>query len=237
VVGGIAAASTVAQADPQPTVGAEDQVPALVVGVRLVDEQDLPARVRNGAATLHGVLDDPGVGARVGVVDVEAPVGREGQAEQSLFGARRDIGGDVENGSGVDLAASDGPDAATLLGNVKGAVAGAQGHGHRLVEAGDPSEPELDVGQVGAARGLAAAVWCAWAARSPAAARAGVGRGCRRPRRWFARRRTGAVGNGRRGERGPSAGRERRTATPAAGGQRRSQGHRDHCPCWGSHHH
>ena len=88
----VAAAAAVAQADVQVAVGAELHLPAVVVGVGLVDEQHLlragrVSQVRIACA--DAVAGDDGVAAVVGVVDVEIAVGgvvrMEGQAQQSLL--------------------------------------------------------------------------------------------------------------------------------------------------------
>ena len=89
-----------------------------------------------GPAVGEGVLHDPGVAGRVGVVDVElAAVGGERQPEQSLLAPGRHPAGEVEDGGGVEGTVSDGPHPSDLLDEIEGSVAGADGQGDGLGEA------------------------------------------------------------------------------------------------------
>src|SRR5262249_27931712 len=64
--------AAVAHADVESAVRAEGQLAAVVVRVRLGDEEELPGRARNCTPAVRAVSDDAGVPAAVGVVDVEA---------------------------------------------------------------------------------------------------------------------------------------------------------------------
>src|SRR5262249_49756489 len=67
----IALAPAVAEPDVQIAIRAEYQIAAVVVGERLLHEENLPACARVGSPRLHRVLDDVGVPVGIGVVDVE----------------------------------------------------------------------------------------------------------------------------------------------------------------------
>ncbi len=100
---GVEGAAAVAHADVEPAVRPEGEVAAVVVGLRLGDVQQL--------AGLPAVaeLGDARVAALVGPVEVEPPVGREvgveGEPEQALLGADRDLAGEVDHrGAATPLA-------------------------------------------------------------------------------------------------------------------------------------
>ena len=97
-------AAAVAEADVEHPVGTGDDLAALVVRVRLRDDEELaPARRHDGLAA-HPVLVDVRVVVRVGVVDVELrSVGRERDAEESFLVAVRE-GADREDRRGGEVA-------------------------------------------------------------------------------------------------------------------------------------
>src|SRR6478735_5679266 len=115
----IAARPTVAEADPQLPVGPELEVAPVVVGVGLLDAEDLLRAPRQRAAVRGAVADDPrrAVAAR-GVVHVEGPVarvaGRECEPEQSLLAPGDDARAHVEERPPHTTALHD-PDATRLL--------------------------------------------------------------------------------------------------------------------------
>src|SRR5919198_1153037 len=112
----IARRPSVAHADVQQLVGPELQLPAVVVRVRLRDEEDLTRARRNCLASARSVLDEARVAVQIGVVDVEAVVGlvrrAERDREQPALTAAGDSTADVEKGpaqSSVDEV-TDAPD-------------------------------------------------------------------------------------------------------------------------------
>ena len=134
----VALASTVAHADVEVAVWPEHDVAAVVVGERLVDQQDQPRAARVGPVAVHEVLDDVRVAAVVRVVDVEEPAVRgEGEAEQPALPARADLPAYVQRGLGIDVSAPYRHDLAPLLRYVQGGIAGTDRHGQSTVEARD----------------------------------------------------------------------------------------------------
>src|SRR3984893_802613 len=103
VIVGIALAASVAQPAIEIAIVPEAKLPAVVVGIRLLDEEQLAAaRLIHAAA--HGVLDDPRVSIGVGVVQVQvAAVRREGYAEQALLAAALEHLADVEHRPAIEL--------------------------------------------------------------------------------------------------------------------------------------
>ena len=102
---GVAAAAAVAVPPVEEAVGAELQLPAVVVGREVLDEEELLLRTTAIAVgPVRAVLHDVRVAVAVGVVDVEAVrrrVGRvEGHREQALLAAALDHGADVEERRG-----------------------------------------------------------------------------------------------------------------------------------------
>ena len=82
----VAGAAAVAEPDVEVAVGAERQLPAVVVGLQALDREDLAARRRIDRVAVDLVLVDLVVAVRVRVVDVDAvAVGRERDPEQALF--------------------------------------------------------------------------------------------------------------------------------------------------------
>ena len=92
---GVEGAAAVAHADVQAPVGAEGQVAAVVVGLGLGHVQQL-AGAAAVAELCHARISPP-----VGPVQVEPPVGvevgMEGEAEQALLGADRDLAGEIDH--------------------------------------------------------------------------------------------------------------------------------------------
>ena len=120
---GIAARASVAHPDPQPPVGPEDEVPAVVVRVRLVDPEDLLRAPRQGSPVARPVADDPRRPVRPrGVVHVEGVVARVGrrerEPEQALLTPVDDERADVQERARLHLAALDDTDPARLLHDV-----------------------------------------------------------------------------------------------------------------------
>jgi hypothetical protein len=95
---------------------------AVVVRVRLVDEENLSRTREDGAIVARPELDDACVAVSVRVVDVEEPVPRvrraECNGEKTALAAAADAGADVEQRSG-NPAAEDVTDPAGLLDDVK----------------------------------------------------------------------------------------------------------------------
>ena len=144
----IALAAAVAEPDVEVAVGAERQVAAVVVRERLVDLEDVAPRGRIGHVRAHGEAQDTGVAVRVGEVHVqEVAVRREHDPQQALFGAGRHLPGEIEDGPAEDLPVVDRDDASGLLRDVQVRVAGADRHGHRLLERRHQRQPDLDVGR------------------------------------------------------------------------------------------
>jgi hypothetical protein len=79
------------------------QLPAVVVRIRLLDEQQLPRAGEQRPPAARAKLDHPCVAVQVGVVDVEAVVERVLRAErnrqQPTLATARDARPDVEEGS------------------------------------------------------------------------------------------------------------------------------------------
>ena len=144
---GVAARAAVAHAHVEQAVRAEDQVPAVVVRVRVVEGEDRTRGAGEGARPVRAVLDHPRVPAAVRVVHVEAVVlgvvRMERQAEQPLLAAREDEPTNVEEEARADTAAVDHADRAALLDDVHPArLPGRRGQRDRLCEAAhDRHEP------------------------------------------------------------------------------------------------
>ncbi len=116
--------AAVTKADIEHPVRAECEVPAIVVGVRLLDDQHgaqaLPVESTGG---VDGELDDVGVAVVVGEVDVRLRAVRmERQAEQSLLATGSREVADVEHDRRAGAALDTG-DRAILSGDVEAGVA------------------------------------------------------------------------------------------------------------------
>ena len=98
----VAAAAAVAGADVEQVVGAEEQQAAVVVGLagRPCARTSRAVAASARSALARAVLDDALSPVAAGEVDVEAPrsrvVGREGDRQQALLAAGRDLARDVE---------------------------------------------------------------------------------------------------------------------------------------------
>ena len=129
VVGRVVARAAVAGADVQEAVGAELQLPAVVVAVRgMVDLEHRPPGRRIGEVRLRRRAvelldrDDAAVGVarpRSRVVDVEEPaggvVGRERHRQEPLLAYRDDAAGEVEERRAEDGAVADHVDRPVLV--------------------------------------------------------------------------------------------------------------------------
>ena len=99
---GIAARTAVAQAEPEPAVGREGELAAIVVRIRLfLREEHAGGGLVHAASILpRPVLDHARVALDVGVVDVEERVGlvarMEREPEETLLAPRHHLVGDVE---------------------------------------------------------------------------------------------------------------------------------------------
>ena len=138
VVGGAA----VADAHVEQAVGAERDLAAVVVRLRVRD-----ARAARGAdagsarPSANAYSSSVGQSLRVGVVDVELrAVGREREAEEPALAARGDPAGQVEHGRRVEGAVADRDDLAALLGHVQRRVVRADGHRGRALRRRDPGQ-------------------------------------------------------------------------------------------------
>ncbi len=114
------AAAAVARADVEVPAGAEQQQPAVVVGLAVGHREHEPGGAGVGAVRARPpVLDDALVAVAVGEVDVEAPaggvVGRERHRQQALLAARGDLRGDVQERRAELAAVADDHDPAALL--------------------------------------------------------------------------------------------------------------------------
>ncbi len=144
---GIAARASVAHADVELAVGAERELAAVVVRVRLVDPEELADLLRRGRPS--AVLDHARVAVRVRVVDVEQPVGCvvrvEGDRQQALLATALDEGGDVEERASEHAPVLDDTDPSCLLDDVEPPLlSGRRGDVHRRLEArSDAHQPEL----------------------------------------------------------------------------------------------
>ena len=107
---GIAAAAAVAECDVQVAVGPELHLPAVVVGERVLDRQQLAVRPGVDVVSGHRVRGDAGIAARrQAVVHVErAAVVGELDVEQSPLPVGNHVGADVEDGI-ADLVCPVGP--------------------------------------------------------------------------------------------------------------------------------
>ena len=148
VVLGIAARTAVAEPDPQLPVGAELEVAPVVVGIRLLDAEDLLRAARQGAAVRGAVAHDPRRAVALGgVVDVERPVARvarrEREPEEPLLAAGDDERADVEERCRTHAPPLDDTNAPGLLDDVQAArLAG------RLDDVDRPREPSDDDGEL-----------------------------------------------------------------------------------------
>src|SRR5581483_1468569 len=196
----IAAAPAIPEAHVEHAVRSEHEVAAVVVGERLVDEQDRAAAREVDAAPPHGELLHVRVVAEVRVVDVqELPVGREGEPQQTLLGAERHLTREVEHRGGIDVSTPDGHDASGSLRDVQRGVARSHGERERLLQAGDGHEPDPGLAPGGDAAGPAGA------------GGAGPGRASGRP---AARREREREGERERLQAHPRARRRRSSASP-----------------------
>ena len=146
---GVEGAAAVAEPEVQAPVGAEGELAAVVVLLRLVDVEELPARARiDGAVAAGAQLGDAGVALAVRPVQVDAPVAGEvrveGDAQQPLLGTGEDLGREVEDRAAV-TGGADAEDAAGLLEHPQRAVvAGGGADPGRAVEAGgDAADVEV----------------------------------------------------------------------------------------------
>ena len=132
---GVAGGAAVAHADVQQPVGAELQLAAVVVVVRLVDEEQLLGAREDGLAARGAKLDDPGVAVPVGVVHVEETrlrvVRVKRHREEPLLAAALDAVADVEERRRAALPVHEHLDHARLLDDVD--VPGL-GRGRRQVD-------------------------------------------------------------------------------------------------------
>ncbi len=144
---GIALAAAVARAGVEVAVGAERQLPAVVVLVRLVDEEELADADRLLPGP-RAVLDDARVAVYVRVVHVEEAVGRvarvEGERQEPLLAAALDEVADVEERGREDATVPDHANPSRLLDHVDPLrLSRSRRDVHRGGEgAGDPHEPQ-----------------------------------------------------------------------------------------------
>ena len=121
-VPGVPGRAAVAHADVEQAVRPELQLAAVVIGVRLLDEEELPGARGDRPAVARSELDHARVAVPIGVVDVEAVVlrirGTERDGEQPALAAARDARADVEERPG-DAPADEVPDAPGLLDDVE----------------------------------------------------------------------------------------------------------------------
>ena len=131
----VARRAAVTSADVQHLVGPELELPAVVVGIRLVEGEHLATCRRvEGAVGRDGVLVDLGVAVVVGVVDVGQGAARiDRQAEQASLSAGTRAVGHVECGC-ARLAIVHHHDEPVLLHDVRRSVARPPRCRHRLAE-------------------------------------------------------------------------------------------------------
>src|SRR5919106_244303 len=119
----VASRAAVPEADPEPAVRAEDEVAAVVVGVRLVGEEEQACACRKRAAPVRAVAHHSRVACAVRVVHVHEAVRRipriEGEAEQALLTSRPHAFADVEEEAGPDTSALDHANRPALLHDVE----------------------------------------------------------------------------------------------------------------------
>jgi hypothetical protein len=145
---GIAARAAVAHADVEPPVGAERELAAVVVAVRVVEEGDAPLGGGVRGQPARAVLDHALVSVPVGVLDVVAAVPRvvrvEGDRQQALLAAGSDAVANIEEGRVADAAVLDDADPAALLHDVEpvGLGAGRVDVDGRAEAASDRHDPQ-----------------------------------------------------------------------------------------------
>ena len=110
---GSPAAAAVSHPDVEQPVRPELELAALVIRVRLVDEEELPHPKRRASFGAGPVLGDDGVAVAVDVVDEEPPVllviGMERDREQPALAAERHQATDVQERLGLDAPVRDQP--------------------------------------------------------------------------------------------------------------------------------
>ncbi len=172
----VARAAAVSHPDVELAVRPELELAALVIRVRLVDQEELPHPKRRAPVGAGPVLGHDGVAVEVHVVDEEPPVllviGMERDREQPALAAELHQAADVQERLGLDAPVRDQLDATDLLDHVEtsplaGGVRDVHGSGEAL---GDPDETQV---QPSAGRGL----------RSPRLARKGAA-AFASPERW-----------------------------------------------------
>ena len=155
----IAFAAAVTHRPVQESVGADDEVAAVVVGCEVGDDEHGATRVDGvDAVAVHRELVELLVLVAVGVRDVHrVTVGAEHEPEESLLTARRHIARDVEHRLVVECErvrrrcrARDPAHAALLLGHVEARVARACRQGGRARHRSDRRESKLQLREVGA---------------------------------------------------------------------------------------
>src|SRR5829696_7255217 len=148
----VAAAAAVAGADIEVPAGAEQQQPAVVVGLVVGHLEDQPGRAGVGPVGARTpVLDDALIAVGVRVVDVEQPAGGvlrgERHRQQALLPARGHPRGDVEERRVALAPLADDHDPAALLDDELNApVARRGGDEDGLLEAPDADEPDASGG-------------------------------------------------------------------------------------------
>ena len=142
----VVAATAVAGADVEEAVGAEGELAAVVVALRIVvDEDGAGAGGVGEVVALAMELDEVLLGVLAGVVDVEQPgarvVRREREAEQPLLATGRDPVADVEEGRRELASGADDVDPPALADDEDPPPVGRRrGDVERLVEAADLDE-------------------------------------------------------------------------------------------------
>ena len=140
----VAARAAVAHADVQSAVWAEEDMPAVVIGVsRVTDLEDrlLAAGVRGVGGGIGAEPGDMDVALVIGVVHVEPAVltelWMERDTEQAALAAAADARGDIKIRPGQELSVPHDADPAILLDDEQPRVARGRGEIQRVVEAGD----------------------------------------------------------------------------------------------------
>ena len=134
--------AAVAERDIEVVVGPERELTAVVVRLRLLDDEQVPAGRLVGDPPVHRELVDVRVARVVGVVHVEVvPVGREREPEEALLAVRLGVALEVEHRACDELPVADRAHPAGLLGDVERGITAAHRHGRGATERRDPCEP------------------------------------------------------------------------------------------------
>ena len=125
----VARGATVAERDVEIAIRSERELTAIVVRLRLLDDEQVPARRRVGDPAVHRELVDVRVAGLVGVVHVDVrPVGRERDPQETLLTGRRRVAPEIEDRATDELPTADGAHQTRLLRDVQRLVAAARGH-------------------------------------------------------------------------------------------------------------